>query len=946
MASPLHSLLADDPAVREAAVLDAPAGRPTWFALRSLLAFDTRAQVRAAAARRLGEAQDLPESTGWLVEALADPFPTVREAVCAALGRHHVAQAREALTRAMRSEPRWWVRREAVRGLVAHDAAEALREATADPVWRVRHAALRALSAKGAGLSEHSSWSEVAASGAAWLRGEEAPPVEPATRPDDGLWNPDPAVTTARVERAGREVAPMRLVPLLADSHRPLRRAAANLLLRLNDLEALSAALSWLRDPRTAHAPETVRALLDELDGPVGQALARIALSSAGNTAAACWALEWIAERAAVPLFPLVAEACHDARADVRAAAVSALAALWIAGQADEDAADVLLAAAADPELEVRSRAVIALVESGAGERVPNGEYSPRARAARVHGARVVGDVAFLHAAAVDPHPFVRASALEALVESGAIIDAERDAAHAHADPWVRASVLEPRSAARALAGDEDPQLRRAALDLLVRESESQAPEFLAAAAQRAACAEDPWLRSRCTSLLDPRDDRSLRALLELSRDPVPMVRAAAVDTIDRRCPELNARLAGLLAGSGLTPTQRLAAWALRVREGTPEVGVELAAAVAASTDPASSEALRGLAAALPAEVVPQGLSLPAAAPKPERVRAVRASQPEWRPELRPLGRTGLQVSPLGLSGAYGLAVPSFDHAFEMGANLFFWEPHYHTLTGFVRGQRRARASMVLVAGTFHASREAIRADVETALRRLRTDHLDVFLAFWARSPERLDGEVAETLEELKREGLVRATGFSTHHRELACQALRSSGPWDVLMLRHSAAHPGLEREVLPLARERGVGVLTFSALCYGRLLRRTPGEPADQVLPTAADCYRYSLMQPGVCATWSAPRWHWELQENLQALVQPTLGEDALRALRAHGAGVHEENRRFNTMVRQAGRTEELAPADLAALEEELSVPLASVEDDGAFTSDRRVRLPRSRLV
>jgi aryl-alcohol dehydrogenase-like predicted oxidoreductase len=299
------------------------------------------------------------------------------------------------------------------------------------------------------------------------------------------------------------------------------------------------------------------------------------------------------------------------------------------------------------------------------------------------------------------------------------------------------------------------------------------------------------------------------------------------------------------------------------------------------------------------------------ASPRPPEV-APRAS---WRP----LGGTGLQVSPLVLSGVHELSPGSLAEAHEAGVNAFFWEPRYTWLTRYLRMGPSLRDGLVVVAGSYHSGARALRRDVEAALRLLRTDRLDVFLLFWVRSRERLAEEDFLALERLRAQGKVRAFGFSTHHRELALEALRQH-PWPVVMTRHSAAHPGAEAALFPEALARGTGVLTFTATCYGRLLRPAPGAPAEAPLPSAVDCYRYSLTQPGVSACLCAPRNHRELRENLEVLARPWMMPDTLGAMRAHGERVRARNQQFNTLVRQApgGARDTL----LALLEEDEPAP------------------------
>jgi aryl-alcohol dehydrogenase-like predicted oxidoreductase len=220
--------------------------------------------------------------------------------------------------------------------------------------------------------------------------------------------------------------------------------------------------------------------------------------------------------------------------------------------------------------------------------------------------------------------------------------------------------------------------------------------------------------------------------------------------------------------------------------------------------------------------------------------------------------------------------------------------------------------------GSYHADAASIRLDVERALRKLRRETLDAFLLFWTRLPARVDDAAFGVLDDLRREGKLRAVGFSTHHRELAREAIEQRA-WDVVMIRHSAAHPGIENALLPTARERGTAIVTFSALCYGRML-------SGPNAPTAAECYRYSLSQPGVTACISAPRRYRELVENLGVLAEPTLPVERIAALREHGQGVHAESARFNTLVRQPTRDAAAAAREMLASE-----PAPSSEDANA---------------
>ena len=245
--------------------------------------------------------------------------------------------------------------------------------------------------------------------------------------------------------------------------------------------------------------------------------------------------------------------------------------------------------------------------------------------------------------------------------------------------------------------------------------------------------------------------------------------------------------------------------------------------------------------------------------------------------------------------GAHGLSFEDFSLAHARGVNLFFWEPSHRELSRFLR--TKPAAETVVVAGCYHADAVSIERDVVRALRSLRRDSIDVFLAFWTRSPSRLD-EVVGVLRSLTERGLIRAAGVSTHDRSLACDAADRGA--DVVMVRHNAAHRGAEASVFPHCEERGTGVLTFSNLCYGRMLHRSPAALAAKV--TAPDCYRYSLSQAGVHACIAAPRRHSELLENLAVVDNPLVGPERLAELRAHGDHVYARSKAWSAETWRVG--------------------------------------------
>ncbi len=120
-------------------------------------------------------------------------------------------------------------------------------------------------------------------------------------------------------------------------------------------------------------------------------------------------------------------------------------------------------------------------------------------------------------------------------------------------------------------------------------------------------------------------------------------------------------------------------------------------------------------------------------------------------------------------------------------------------------------------------SAEAVRRDVEESLRRLDTDHIDLYF-FHYPDPDRPVAEGIETLEELRKEGKIRMIGLSNYSQEQLAEAMQY-GTIDCAQFRYSM----LTRENEELVRfcgEHQVGVLSYASLAGGMLSGRYRTEP------------------------------------------------------------------------------------------------------------------------
>lgn len=233
---------------------------------------------------------------------------------------------------------------------------------------------------------------------------------------------------------------------------------------------------------------------------------------------------------------------------------------------------------------------------------------------------------------------------------------------------------------------------------------------------------------------------------------------------------------------------------------------------------------------------------------------------------LRALGRTGLQVSPLGLGTVklgrtQALRYPTtfdlpddnsarrlLDVARELGINLLDTAPAYglseERLGQLLQGQRRHWLLSTKVGEEFEAGRSHfdfspahIRASVERSLRRLRSDYLDLVLIHSDGNDVRIVEHYGalDTLAELKRQGLLRAYGMSTKTLDGGLQLAQDA---DALMVACNPRDTS-QLPVLDACHAAGTGVLIKKALASGHLDIREP-DPVQASLD-------FLLAQPAV---------------------------------------------------------------------------------------------------
>ncbi len=219
------------------------------------------------------------------------------------------------------------------------------------------------------------------------------------------------------------------------------------------------------------------------------------------------------------------------------------------------------------------------------------------------------------------------------------------------------------------------------------------------------------------------------------------------------------------------------------------------------------------------------------------------------------LGHTGLQVSALsfGASPLGGVFAPvdeaegerAVRRAIDLGINMFDVSPYYgltraETVLGRALAGRRHQVILATKAGRhgereFDFRKDAIKRSLEASLRRLQTDYVDILQAHDIEfgALEQVLTETYGALQELKAEGKCRFIGMTAYPLPVLREALHHCELDVVLSYCHfHLANTLLLTELLPLAREQGVGLINASPTGMGLLTRQGP--PAWHPAPPA----------------------------------------------------------------------------------------------------------------
>lgn len=215
----------------------------------------------------------------------------------------------------------------------------------------------------------------------------------------------------------------------------------------------------------------------------------------------------------------------------------------------------------------------------------------------------------------------------------------------------------------------------------------------------------------------------------------------------------------------------------------------------------------------------------------------------------RPLGKTGMQCSVLGIGGFHlgaiaeqsavnDLVAKAIDHGVNIFDNAWVFRngASEEKLGAALKGKREN--VIVMSAVPVQSDANAAMRMLEASLNRLQTDHLDVWQiheVIYHNDPERIYARegLLEALSKAKSQGKVRFVGFNGHkHPAIHLEMITRDYAFDVMQMPLNPLDPGyrsFETNVLPVAAQHGIAVIGMKSMGgSGEMIAKGAYTPAD----------------------------------------------------------------------------------------------------------------------
>ena len=233
--------------------------------------------------------------------------------------------------------------------------------------------------------------------------------------------------------------------------------------------------------------------------------------------------------------------------------------------------------------------------------------------------------------------------------------------------------------------------------------------------------------------------------------------------------------------------------------------------------EPSSRRSFLGATLAVPALAsVPTRSTTHDQTPAPQ----THAARPNPKLTYSTLGKTGMKVTRLAFGCMTTSDASVIERAVDSGINYFDTARVYQggnneRMVG--AALKKSRDKVFISSKTIARDQKGAMADLETSLRELQTDHLDVWHLHSRQTPDTVTDELLEAQQIAKRDGKIRFAGVSFHggHAQMI-PAMLKLNHFDVFLISYNYTMDPAINPLLETARKANVGLVAMKALAGG----------------------------------------------------------------------------------------------------------------------------------
>jgi hypothetical protein len=281
------------------------------------------------------------------------------------------------------------------------------------------------------------------------------------------------------------------------------------------------------------------------------------------------------------------------------------------------------------------------------------------------------------------------------------------------------------------------------------------------------------------------------------------------------------------------------------------------------------------------------GLALPAALESTANFGPlVQQSKPSIKLTYRNLGKTGLKPT----SVAFGCMITSdqsvVERAADLGINYFDTARVYgggnnERMVGAALKSRRK--DLIISTKTMARTKEEALAHIDTSLKELGTDYVDIWHLHMKGKPEELADGLLEAQQIAKKAGKARFLGVSTHTLPQLLPGLIQKAPhFDVVCAMYNFTMSPDVSEAMEGAAKAGIGTIAMKVMAGGAGMGRGKPNPIMQREGALLAALKWVVKNPNVNTCIPSMTDMDQLDENLRALSEPFTGADD-KILAAH---------------------------------------------------------------